>query len=249
VRADPEQYPHRAECDHDDRGDEEREETRPLHGDPEDRLDALAEGPALPVLVREGLHRADLVQRLVHVARHVRHAILHRARQAPHAAAEDGDRQQRHGHPDQGEDRKLHAREEEHHHAAHERDRHPQRVEQRASHHRLDQRHVVGDARADFARARVLVERGREREEVIVDAAPQVRREARSDPVHGVDADPGEHPQDRDEAGKHREGAVEHRRLAAREPSSITNLRPWPITSTMPAESAIATIASAMRAR
>src|SRR5690242_5898309 len=45
--------------------------------------------------------------------------------------------------------------------------------------------------------------------------------------------------------------SVESRRRSSprAKPSSITILRPWPITSTMPAESAIATAATAMRPR
>jgi hypothetical protein len=188
-----------------------------LRRDPEYRLDPLSEREALAILVRERLHRADLVQRLIDVAGDVRHPVLDRARELAHARAEQADRQQHQRHAREREHGELHAGEEEHRDAAHEGNRHAQRVEQRAAHHRLDERHVVGHARGHFAGACLLVEPGREQEQMVVDAPAQVRGEARPDPVDVVDAEPREHAEERDQAREQGERLVEELLLAARE--------------------------------
>jgi len=71
--------------------------------------------------------------------------------------------------------------------------------------------------REETSRARLLVEAGGEREEVVVDAPAQVRGEPRADPVDVVDADPGDHAQRADERREGAQRPVEEPLLAARE--------------------------------
>ena len=70
-------------------------------------LDARAELAAVLGLVAVGLHGADLVQRLVDVGADVGDAVLARARELAHAAAEEDDRHQHQRHADQHEQRQL----------------------------------------------------------------------------------------------------------------------------------------------
>jgi len=90
-------------------------------------LDALAEALAVLVLVAVGLHRADLVQRLVDVDADVGHARLARARQRAHAPSVEQDRRDHQRHAEQHQRGELGAGHEQHHQAA----RHDQGVAQR----------------------------------------------------------------------------------------------------------------------
>ena len=217
VRAHPHQHADRAEGEHDDRRDEKGEPRRTLHAGGENRVGERAERAVLARLVHAGLDGADLVQGLVDVRGDLGHAVLDRARQSPHATAEEADGKDHRRQAGEREDRELDAGEGEHHRASGEREGHAQRVEQRAPHHRLDERHVVGQARADLAGARRLEKGRREPQDVAVDLRAQVRGEARADPVDVVDAKPRHGAQRRHQRGEGGEPGVEEIGAAAGE--------------------------------
>ncbi len=165
--------------------------------------------------MRIGLDGADFVHRLVDVGGHVGHAVLAVARKAPHAPAEDQDRNERRRHPEQHEERELPARHEEHDRRA----GHHQRVandhRQAVADHLLQQRRVVGEARDHLAGARRVEERGLEREDVVEHRAAQVRHHALAGRHHQVEAEEGrdrERERDRDHRA---ERLVEQPRVAA----------------------------------
>ena len=64
---------------------------------------------AIDRLVRVGLHRTNLVNRLVDIGAGVGNAILARARQSPHAPAKQDDRQQHHRQTREHQQRQLEA--------------------------------------------------------------------------------------------------------------------------------------------
>ena len=105
--ADPQDDADRAEHEHDHRGDEKRALADARERGRERAFDALAELAPVLVLVAVRLHRADLVQRLVDVGADVADAVLARARELAHAAAEEEDRHQHERHADEHEQREL----------------------------------------------------------------------------------------------------------------------------------------------
>ena len=127
MAADPEDDADGAEHQHDDRRHQQRALPDAVHGGAERVFDAAGEVAPVAIFVAVGLHGADLVQRFVEERADVADAVLRRARQLAHAAAEQDDRHDDDRHAGEHEQRELEARQREHHEAAD----HQQRVADR----------------------------------------------------------------------------------------------------------------------
>ena len=209
VAADPQDDADRAEHEHDHRRDQQRALADPRQRGRERGLDALAEAAPVLRLVAVGLHGADLVQRLVDVGADVADAVLARAREPAHAAAEEEDRHDHQRHAGQHEQRELGAGDREHHEPADQQQQVADRHRRARADDGLEHRRVVGEPRDHVAGARDLEEARRQRQQVIEHRAPQIGGDALADPRHEVEARERRHRHHDDDAEHQRERAVE----------------------------------------
>ncbi len=209
VTADPKDHPDGAEYQHDDGCHQQRTLSDAQQRGAERFLDAGAELPPVLGLVAIGLHGADLVQRLVHVGADVAHAVLARARQFAHAAAEEQNRDQNQRNADEYQQRQLAAGQSEHHQAAGHQQQIADRHRRARPDHGFEHRSVVGQPRDHLAGAHHLEIAGRQRQQVIKDRTPQVRGHPLAQPRNIVEARVGRERHHDHHAQHERERAVE----------------------------------------
>jgi hypothetical protein len=218
MAADPQDHGHRAEGDQHHAGDQEGLLRDARNAGAVRRLGMPAERGAVGLLVRVGLHRADLVHRLVDVGRNVRDTVLVVARKPPHPAPEEQDRNQGRGGADDDQERELPSRDEEHDRRADHHERVAQEHGKTVADDLLQHGRVVREARDHLARARGLEERRLEPQDVVEHRAAHVGDDALAEGHHEVKAQPGRGREQRREREHRAQRLVQRARGRARQP-------------------------------
>ena len=217
MAADPENGRDGAEDQHDHRGRHGRASAHAAHGSRESLLDTPPEALAVQGLMGKGLHRADRIQRFVHIGADVGDAVLAFARQAAHTPAEKDDRQQHQRYDQQHQSGQLGRGDHQQGQAADEQQNVAQGDRDRTADHDLQNRGVGGQAGQNLAGPVDLEISRREGDNPVEDGTAHIRHHPLADPGDQKKAGVGGAGEHYNHTQQHQYGLVEQCRVAGRE--------------------------------
>ena len=218
VRADPQDQHHAGEHDEDDDRGQHRARLGRIARGLIGLLDLAAEPRIGQSLVGIGLHGADGADQFGGIGGRLRQRVLRVARQPAHPAPERHQRNHDQRNRQQHKTRQPRAGDHHHRGGADEQHHVAQRDRYRGADRRFDLRGVGGEPRDQFAAARRIEERRRQRDQMREHVAPQIGDDALADGHHQIEPRRTGACQHRDHRDHHGKVAVDHGDAFGREP-------------------------------